>query len=173
MSQEYYFQKGGASSLPNRWFNKDAQAFSPCQSCNLTPKNGKKQKGGAIRMPYRWFNPNSTPFKPCESCQRPKTAGMAVYANDFMRGQGCHDYNSCNMSSGNCQGCDSGCCKGECGLNCGCVNCGCINCRKAKSQKGGNPTGAPFHAFQTGTQELKYNFDLQETFSGLPVFDRV
>ena len=171
MSEEYYFQKGGARQLPFRWFNPNAQAFAPCSYCGKQKRPSKKQQGGSINMPYRYFNPNAQAFSPCSTCDGPQQnkTGLAVYANDFMRSQGCHDYNSCNMTSGDCQGCGgkkAGCCGAGCGPRCGCVDCG------VQKQKGGNPTGAPLTVF-TGTTPLKYNFKLEDTFNGLPVFDKI
>lgn len=161
--QDYYFkQTGGSVNTPYRMFNPEAIPFQPCAGCG---KPKRPQNGGGINMPYRYFNPNATPFQPCAGCGKPP-APPAVYANDFMRSQGCHDYNSCNMTSGNCQGCKSGACGKGCGLNCGCSP-------ALPKQKGGNPTGAPLFLFNKGTNELKYNYNLEENFSGLPVFDRV
>lgn len=175
MSRDYYFQEGGGQHYPTTWFNPNATPFQPCAACGKPKRSAGKQDGGGINMPYRYFNPNAAPFQPCAACGKAKRPGkvransppLAVYANDFMRSQGCHDYNSCNMTSGSCQGCGKGgrCkggrCKGGCGPRCGCV----------RAQKGGNPTGAPLQVFSEGQKQLSYNFNLQDTFSGLPVFD--
>lgn len=136
---EYYFQKGGASSsLPNRWYNPNAQAFAPCANCGKPKKPEEKQNGGG-NLPNRWFNPNTTPFG-CDTgtCgQEP----LAVYNKEFLASQAT-------------QGCQTGC--------------GMPPSAK-KPQMGGSPIGAPLTIFTQGTP-LKYNYELAENFSGLPVF---
>ena len=165
MSQKHYSQKGGAIRLPNRFYNPDAKPFDPC-----CPVHGNKQQGGGIRMPYRYFHPDAKPFTPC--------AG------------GCH-----SQSGGGCPcGCENGC---HC--DSGCTNCKCdptghdpyaiyyndfrrhegMHAYNSSNmtggsyrQRGGNPTAAPLHVFTEG-EPLKYNFSMNENFSGGPVFDTV
>jgi hypothetical protein len=139
MSQEYYFQKGGAS-LPYRWNNPNAQAFAPCETCNSCGKPKKpatKDQQGGGNLPNRWFNPDTTPFG-CDTgaCDKP----LAVYAKEFMESQASQ----------------------------GCKGCG-FPCAAKKPQMGGFPTGAPLTIFTEG-KPLQYNFNMEDNFTGLPVF---
>jgi hypothetical protein len=137
---EYYFQKGGASSsLPNRWFNPNEQAFAPCENCGKPKKPQETQEGGG-NLPNRWFNPNTTPFG-CDTGTCGHGEPLAVYAKEFMASQAS-------------QGCRSGC-----GMP----------SPARQPQMGGSPTGAPLTIFSQGAP-LKYNYEMADNFSGLPVF---
>lgn len=174
-----YLQKGG--SLPYRFYRPNATPFQPCQSCNGKKVNAAPpQQGGSHVMPYRFYNPKSTAFKPC-GCGKNKVKRMEsgntrdfkgnVYYNDF---PAYPVYNDASMDYS--------------GTGCtGMPNCGCKNCRDLTSvvnssdkvaqvkfyQTGGNPVGAPFEIFSDGNKPLKYNYNLEDNFGGLPVFHKV
>ena len=143
--EKYYFQKGGATRFPNRYFNADATPFQPC-AC------AEQHGGGAY--PYRYFHADATPFQPCDcgcnkancGCKK-QTGGCGCamgYYNDFKRHQGMHGYNSDNMTDG----------------------------AASYNQNGGNPTHAPLHVFKDGAP-LTYNFRMKDNFTGAPAFDHV
>lgn len=114
-----------------------------------------KQVGGGVHQPYRFFHPNAQPFKPCKGCgsmipvakpSKQEGGGVSMPYRWFKP-------NAIPFKP--CSNCDFG---NVCG---------------GRRQTGGFPTGAPMGVFSQGEQQLKYNFNLEENFSGLPVFDNV
>lgn len=83
--EKYYFQQGGATHMPNRFYVPNATPFKPC-NCG----HKSEQKGGSIGLPNRYFNPHATPFKTCncDTSMNTQIGGNLTHApmNAFKQG---------------------------------------------------------------------------------------
>jgi len=129
----------------------------------------KNQKGGAVRMPARYFdNKNLFSGPNCQSCTPQQTGGGCGCMRKFWTDQSKQEGGSVRMPARYFN--DTNLFQGP---NCNCEKQGISHlyqpCECArKNQKGGNATGAPFHAW---TQGAPLNFHKPFQAGEGPVFD--